>query len=114
MEELKAAQQSMVDQFGSEFSFQHLDSWKQKGFYSHDDNGTLKSNREGINSQGAKAVLGFTWRVIDSLKFVLDKSLENYKSHIFSVRDKLDEVTLRRKRKAAEEIVKNMLGLETS
>lgn len=111
--DLKAKQQKLADLLGEDFVFPHLDDLKQKGFYSHETGGVLKANKEAIDHEVAKAVLELTWRVTDTLKFVLGRHLENYKERFQSLREKVDEVSLKRVRKEATKIVTNIFELES-
>ena len=110
--DLKAKRQELVDLLGEDFIFPDLDQLKQKGFYSHETDGVLKANKEAIDPKVATAILALAWRVTDSLKFVLGRSLENYKAFFQDVREKVDEVNLRRVRKEATKIVQNVFGIE--
>lgn len=110
--DLKAKRQKLATLLGEGFVFPDLDNLKQKGFYSHEIDGVLKSNKDAIDPEVSKAVLDLAWRVIDTLKFLLGIHLENYRERFRTLRDKVDEVTLKRIRKEATKIVTNMFGLE--
>lgn len=110
--DLKTKRQKLARLLGEGFVFQDLDQLKQKGFYSHETDGVLKANNEAIDPQVAKAVLALAWRVTDSLKFVLGRSLEHYISFFNSLREKIDEVSLKSIRNEANIIVKNIFGSE--
>jgi len=106
--DLKAKRQKLIKLFGESFALADLDSLKQKGFYSHEENGYFKSNKEGIQLEEAKAVIDLAWRVTDSLKFVLGKHMDGYKERFITYRKGIDEEALQEMRKEAEIIVKNV------
>jgi hypothetical protein len=56
--------------------------------------------------------LKLAWRITDTLKFVLGRSLENYKERFQSFRKKIDEESLKWFRTEATKIVKNIFGIE--
>lgn len=110
--DLKAKRQELADLLGKEFVFPDLDELKQQGFYSHEADGVLKANKEAIDPKVAKALLALTWRVTDTLKFVLGRSLEHYKEFCQDLREKIDEVSLRRVRNEATKTVGNIFGMD--
>jgi len=109
--DLKVKRQELANLLGEEFVFPDLDQLKQQGFYSNEIGGVLKSNKEAIDPKVAKALLALTWRVTDTLKFVLGRSLEHYKTFFRNVRENIDEVSLKMVRKEATKIVRNVLGI---
>jgi AbiV family abortive infection protein len=110
--DLKAKRQKLTDLLGEGFVFPDLDSLKQQGFYSHETDGTVRTNREAVDPEVSKAILELTWRVTDALRFVLGQSLEHYKNLFRRLREKVDEATLNRIRYDATEIVRSVFGLE--
>jgi hypothetical protein len=97
--------------FGENFVLPDLDELKQKGFYSHEVEGSLESNKDAIDPKVAKTVLELAWRVTDSLEFVLGLHHENYREQFRTLRDEVDDIALRRVRKEAAKIVENIFGL---
>lgn len=110
--DLKAKRQELANLLGEEFVFPDLDQLKQQGFYSHETDGVLKSNKEAIDPKVAEVLLALTWRVTDTLKFVLGQSLEHYKEFFQNMREKVDEVSLKKVRKEATNIVRNIFGID--
>lgn len=106
--ELQARRQALVTLLGAECSLSALDAVKQNGFYSHDVNGELRANVDGVEAELSEAIVGLAWRVTDTLRFVLEESLENYGQLVRSVRAKLDDSTLREVRSSAEQMVEAM------
>ncbi|MCH8206619.1 MAG: AbiV family abortive infection protein [Chloroflexi bacterium] len=108
----EAKRQKLADLLGENFAFSGLDTLKQQGFYSHETDGTVKANNEAIDPEVSRAILELTWRVTDSLRFVLGQSLEHYKDFFREVREKVDDASLKRTRNYATKIVKGLFGLE--
>lgn len=106
--ELYERRQTLVDLFSPEFSLSSLDAVKQKGFYSHVVNGELRSNVDGVEPEVSQAVVALAWRVADTLRFVLEESLDNYGKLVRSVRNKSDDSTLKGVRRSAKEIVEKL------
>jgi len=92
--ELKQRRQAIADLMGDDFQLSALDALKQKGFYSHHVGTACSTNQEGISPELADAVISLAWRVVDSLRFVLRVSLDNYKQRFVTLRSKLDEASL--------------------
>ena len=112
-EDLKAKRQDLADLLGDGFVFSDLDKYKQQGFYSHEAEGILKANNEAIDPKVANALLVLTWRVTDTLKFVLGQSLEYYKSFVHESRKRIDEVRLKVIRSEATKIVESIFEIDT-
>lgn len=110
--DLKAKQQELSDLLGEDFVFPDLDQLKQQGFYSHEADGVLKANKEAIDPKVAKALLALTWRVTDTLKFVLGRSLEHYKAFFEAIRENIDELSLKRVRNEATKLVGNIFRID--
>jgi AbiV family abortive infection protein len=110
--DLKARRQELADLLGEDFVFPDLDRLKQQGFYSHEVDGVLKANKEAIDPKVAKALLALTWRVTDTLKFVLGRSLEHYKAFFQDIREKMDEVSLKGVRNETAKVVGNLFGID--
>ena len=111
--ELKTKRQQLAALFGENFILPDLDDLKQRGFYSHEAEGNLKSNKEAIDPNVSKAVLELAWRVTDSLKFVLGEHLDNYRERFRTLREKVNEIALKRFRKEATKIVESIFGLDS-
>ncbi len=111
IDDLKKKRQNICEILGNNFTFSDLDALKQKGFYSHEDDRGLKSNVEAIDHNLAKAVLALSWRVTDTLKFMLNCSLEKYRESFQELRKKNDEFTLARVRNEANKLVQNIFNV---
>ena len=108
--DLKEKRQKIADLFGDDFLLMDLDILKQQGFYSHTSNGKTKSNREGVSPEIAKSILDLTWRVTDTLKFVLGPNLVHYRNQFRDYREKIDDITLRKFRNNAKQIAETIFG----
>ncbi len=111
--DLKEKRHKLSNLLRNDFVFPDIDSIKQKGFYSHESDVGFIANKDAIAPELSEAILELTWRITDTLKFVLGHSIEKYKNQFYSFREHIDEETLKRVRKESNKIVENIFGLTT-
>jgi len=109
LQQYKKERQALEPWLGPACDLRDLDSWKQRGFYTHvDSNGHFVHPAEIIDEDFSAAVVGLANRLGDAVNFILKDNMTRYKERIHSLREKLTEEQLFEIRKHAQDLVKAM------
>lgn len=94
---LKNERAALSTFLGDACDLSDLDVWKQKGFYSSENNGKISPPIKIVPREFAEAVRTVAWRYATCVDFVLrDGNIDRYFENANSLRSKIDEDTWKR------------------
>jgi AbiV family abortive infection protein len=110
IKQYKEQRLSLAKWIGKECDLQKLDFWKQRGFYTHYTERRFVSPSE-IDQVFCESVYLLSYRIVDSVTFLLKNNLIRYKEHIRTSRERLSEKEIIEIRQEAQRCVEDVFGL---
>lgn len=107
-QQYKRERQALEPWLGPACDLRVLDSWKQKGFYTHFDSSGRFVRPAEIEEDFSTAVVQLANRLVDAVNFVLKDNMIRYKERIRLLREKLTDAQLLQIRKRVQELVNEM------
>jgi len=113
IQQYKNQRQNLSPWLGPQCNLQDLDSWKQRGFYSHFNEQGRFVRPLTIDDNFSSAVVQLAFRIVNCLDFILKDNIERYKKRILSFRGKVNDQQLAQIRIQAQELVDQMFVSES-